>query len=86
MTSPFDVAPSDVLDAAASMRIVRGDPDDAELAALVAGVVAVASASLAEEDDAGPSSAWMDRIRTMRGRRVIGPLGRGPAAWRHSLR
>ena len=78
--------PADVLDAAASLRIVRGDPDDAELAALVAGVVAVASASAMEEDDAGPSSAWMDRIRTMRGRRVIGPLGRGPAAWRHSLR
>ena len=86
MTTSSDATGSDVLDAAASMRIVRGDPDEAELAALVAGVVAVASASAMEDEDAGPSSAWMDRIRTMRGRRVIGPLGRGPSAWRHSFR
>jgi hypothetical protein len=80
VTDPDAIAAS-----ASSLKIVRGDPDDAELAALVAGVVAVASA--AESDAPGaPTSAWMDRSRSLRGRRVRGPLGRGDAAWRHSLR
>lgn len=72
---------------AAGMKVVRGTPDDSELAALVAGMVAYASAVDDSDNEPGsPTSAWMDRIRTMRGRRVIGPLGRGPSAWRHSLR
>lgn len=80
MTEPDAVAAS-----ASSLKVVRGDPDEAELAALVAGMVAVASAS--ESDAPGaPTSAWMDRSRSLRGRRVRGPLGRGDAAWRHSLR
>jgi hypothetical protein len=78
--------PQEFADAASSMRVVRGTPDDAELAALVAGMVAMASAAHEEADPGAPTAAWMDRIRTMRGRRVIGPLGRGPSAWRHSLR
>ena len=70
---------------AAGMRIVRGAPDEAELAALVAGMVAVTS--VADDEPAGaPTSAWMDRSRSMRGRRVTFPIGRGDAAWRHSLR
>ena len=82
MTSPEEFAA-----AAASVRIVRGSVDEEELAALVAGMVAVASANAGDDDVPGaPTSAWMDRIRTMRGRRVIGPLGRGESAWRHSLR
>ncbi len=70
---------------AAALRIVRGTPDEAELAALVAGVVAMASVT---EDEApgAPTSAWMDRSRSLRGRPIRGPLGRGEAAWRHSLR
>lgn len=72
---------------AAGMKVVRGTPDDAELAALVAGMVAFASTAEQDAEEPGsPTSAWMDRIRTMSGRRVIGPLGRGPSAWRHSLR
>lgn len=69
---------------AAGMRVVRGTPDDAELAALVAGVVAMNGAA-EEENPASPTSAWMDRSRTMRGH-CQGVLGRGPTAWRHSLR
>ncbi|GIG53525.1 acyl-CoA carboxylase epsilon subunit [Demequina activiva] len=76
----------DSVEAAAGMRIVRGSPDDAELAALVAGVVAVSTAAADEETPGAPTSAWMDRTRTMRGRRLMLPLGRGDAAWRHSLR
>jgi len=72
---------------AASLKIVRGSVDEEELAALLAGVVAVASAGSGDDELPGaPTSAWMDRIRTMRGRRIIGPLGRGESAWRNSLR
>lgn len=71
--------------AAAAMRVVRGAPDDEELAALVAGVVAMASSASEDEEPGSPTSAWMDRSRTLRGARY-GVLGRGEAAWRHSLR
>ena len=75
----------DLIAAAASMRVVRGTLDDDELAALVAGMAAMASASHEDEEPGAPTSAWMDRSRTLRGARV-GVLGRGGSAWRHSLR
>ncbi len=78
--------PEDIAAAATRLHVVRGHVDDDELAALVAGVVAYATAAEAEAETPGsPTSAWMDRSRTMRGRRV-GILGRGDNAWRHSLR
>ncbi len=70
--------------AAASMRVVRGTLEDDELAALVAGMAAMASRHV-DDDPGSPTSAWMDRSRTLRGARV-GVLGRGGSAWRHSLR
>ena len=77
--------PDAVVAAAAALKIVRGSVDEEELAALLAGVVAVASS--AEHDVPGaPTSAWMDRTRSMRGRRLMLPLGRGETAWRNSLR
>ncbi|HZL81140.1 MAG TPA: acyl-CoA carboxylase subunit epsilon [Demequina sp.] len=76
----------DLVAAASSMRVVRGTLEDDELAALVAGMVAMASAAEDDDDEPGsPTSAWMDRARTMRGVQV-GVLGRGSGAWRHSLR
>ncbi len=81
MTEPEDIAA-----AASRLHVVRGHVDEDELAALVAGVVAYASAAAEDDEEPGsPTSAWMDRSRTMRGRRV-GILGRGDTAWRHSLR
>jgi hypothetical protein len=77
-------AAGEAVQAAAALKVVRGAPDEAELAALVAGMAAYAAASAAEEPGS-PTSAWMDRSRTMRGSRT-GVLGRGDAAWRHSLR
>ena len=71
-------------EASAHVQVVRGAPDDAELAALVAGLAAAAAGGQ-EEDPATPTSAWMDRSRTLRGRRQRF-LGRGDSAWRHSLR
>jgi len=75
----------DAVNAASSMRVVRGAPDDEELAALVAGMAAMAGAAEGDDEPGSPTSAWMDRARTMRGVRV-GVLGRGSVAWRHSLR
>ena len=76
----------DVIEAATRLHVVRGRADDDEIAALVAGVVAYATAAgAAHEGPGSPTSAWMDRSRSMRGRRV-GVLGRGESAWRHSLR
>ena len=72
-------------DTAAALKVVRGAPDEMELAALVAGMVAMAAAQHDAEDPGSPTSAWMDRSRTMRGART-GPLGKGENAWRHSLR
>lgn len=76
----------DVAAAAASLRVVRGTPDEAELAALVAGMVAVAATGEEDPEPGAPTSAWMDRSRTLRGTRAWMPLGRGESAWRHSLR
>ncbi len=70
---------------AGGLRVVRGTPDEAELAALVAGMVAYTSAIDEDEEPGSPTSAWMDRSRTMRGRRAVA-LSRGDAAFRHSLR
>ena len=78
--------PDAVLVAAAALKIVRGSVDEEELAALLAGVVAVASSGEGPDAPGHPSSAWMDRTRSMRGRRLMLPLGRGDTAWRNSLR
>lgn len=53
------------------LRIVRGEPSDEEVAALIAVVAALADAAAAEQH--GPRSAWADpahRLRT--------PLHPGP--------
>jgi hypothetical protein len=82
MTDPADR--SDDAGVVAHVQVVRGAPDDAELAALVAGLAAAAAAG-DDEDPAAPTAAWMDRSRTMR-RPGPGVLSRGDSAWRHSLR
>lgn len=43
-----------------AVRVVKGDPDDAELAALVAGLAAAVPAAAVEESPAA-SSVWTDR-------------------------
>ena len=70
----------------AHVQVVRGTPDDMELAALVAGLMAAASerARLAEATDRAVAAPWADRRRTMRGSRVV--LRPGPDVWRWSLR
>ncbi|GIG36356.1 acyl-CoA carboxylase epsilon subunit [Cellulomonas pakistanensis] len=67
------------------VQVVRGTPDDVELAALVAGLVA-ASAPADDDgvEDAAPPAAWSDRARVLPG---SGSTWRtGPDAWRSSLR
>ncbi|GLZ35656.1 acetyl-CoA carboxylase biotin carboxyl carrier protein subunit [Lentzea sp. NBRC 105346] len=60
------------------LRLVRGTPDDYELAALTAVVAGLASASVPEPEPER-RSAWADRSRSMRR-----TLPHGPGAWRAS--
>ncbi len=64
----------------ALFRVVRGEPDDAEIAALTAVLAAVAAAG-ANTGGAppGPPSTWADPAARLRG-----PLAVGPHAWRTS--
>ena len=74
------------------VRIVRGEPDELEVAALVAGLAAVAAAGL--PGDEAPIAEWANRARSLRGhghgvtaRSFGGREGRHHAdAWRWSLR
>jgi hypothetical protein len=71
--------------AAPHVQVVRGTPDDVELAALVAGLVAAAGADRDEPDGAwSPRDAWSDRARAVRGTQSTWRTG--PDAWRSSLR
>ncbi|MGW4112055.1 acyl-CoA carboxylase subunit epsilon [Actinosynnema sp. NPDC004786] len=60
------------------LRVVRGNPDDVELAAVAAVVVGLAGAG--SPVPAQPHrSAWSDKARQVRR-----PLPHGPGAWRAS--
>jgi hypothetical protein len=74
------------------VRVVRGEPDDVEVAALVAGLAAVAAAG-SEPEDAAPLDEWTNRSRALRGNGAAtannfgGRAGRHNAdSWRWSLR
>lgn len=61
------------------LRVVRGNPDDAELAALTTVVAGMASAGSAEPTQQPRRTLWADpahRLRT--------PVRPGPGAWRAS--
>jgi len=67
----------------AHVQVVRGEPDDVELAALVAGLVAASSAAGDEwTERPAERSAWVSH------RHGVRPAGwrTGPDAWRWSLR
>ena len=63
------------------VHVVRGTPDDDELAALVAGLVATARP---DDPPDGPehAAAWTDRRRSVRPTPAQVP---GPSTWRWSL-
>lgn len=71
----------DVLRAAAQMRVVRGAPDDVEVAALVASLAAVASRDVEPAPEAAPRSEWDRPLRAVQGTRAA-----GAETWRWSLR
>ncbi|MCR1981600.1 hypothetical protein NSA53_05015 [Cellulosimicrobium cellulans] len=78
---------------APSVRVVRGAPDDLEVAALVAGLAAAAAAGDVP-DDVAPVDEWTNRTRVLRGtgdgataKSFGGRAGRHNAdSWRWSLR
>lgn len=83
----------DAPEAPHAVRIVRGQPDELEVAALVAGLAAVVSAT-GLPDDVAPIDEWTNHARTVRGngagvtaKSFGGRSGRHNAdAWRWSLR
>ena len=70
------------------VRVLHGAPDDDELAALVAGIVAASShadqVAFDEAEATGHRSAWSDRARDVRARHVVSAPG--VDAWRWRLR
>jgi acyl-CoA carboxylase epsilon subunit-like protein len=71
--------------AAPHVQVVRGTPDDVELAALVAGLVAASGPADDDgSDDAEPRAAWSDRARAVPW--AAAAWRPGPDAWRTSLR
>ncbi|MGH3492104.1 MAG: acyl-CoA carboxylase subunit epsilon [Sciscionella sp.] len=60
------------------LRVVRGTPDEAELAALTTIVATLGSDAQPATDSASPSR-WADRAALVRA-----PLHAGPGAWRAS--
>jgi hypothetical protein len=67
-------------DPSAVLRIVRGEPDDAELAALTVVLVAASAATAAGEAPVRAArSVWVDRAAALRR-----PIYPGPDAWRTS--
>ncbi len=60
------------------LRVVRGEPTDDEVAALVTVVAALAARSAAGVTEP-PRSQWRNRARNIRP-----PIGPGPGAWRAS--
>lgn len=70
MTAPEESTPL--------LRVVKGTPDDHQLAALTAVIAGLASAAPAEEKPA-PRSEWANPAR-----RVRRTVQHGPGAWRAS--
>ena len=76
MTSPDDAA----ADAGRPpLVVVRGEPNDEEVAALTAVVAALATRASAAAPQHRPVSQWASRARLVRGAHVAGPGG-----WRAS--
>lgn len=71
---PVGPAPS-----AADVHVVRGAPDEVELAALVAGLVATAHP---DDEAPAPATEWASRRRILPRRPAPAP---GPDSWRWSL-
>ncbi|MFD5824887.1 acyl-CoA carboxylase subunit epsilon [Lentzea sp. NPDC060358] len=61
------------------LRVVKGEPDDFQLAALTAVVAGLAAAAPVADDEPKPRPEWANHAR-----RVRRPLQHGPGAWRAS--
>lgn len=73
MTGPVSESQKPVL------RVVRGTPDDVELAALTAALAAVAANSAPADDQPARPAAWAEVSPRLRR-----PLQPGPGAWQAS--
>jgi hypothetical protein len=69
-----------LIDASDLVRVVRGDPDEEELAALVAGILAAAASLRDSEPEQVELAPWTDH-----GRRLGAGPHPGPSTWRWSM-
>jgi hypothetical protein len=69
------------LDAGELVRVVRGMPDEVELAALVAGILAAASSLAVSEPETATPPPWTDHARRLGAQQLP-----GPSTWRWSAR
>ena len=60
------------------LRVVRGNPDDTELAVLTAVVAAIAATPVHSDEPAAQSRWGAPQLRQ--------PLRQGPGAWQYSVR
>jgi uncharacterized caspase-like protein len=63
------------------VRVIRGEPDEEELAALVAGIIAAASSLASMEPEVVEQPPWSDHAR-----RLGTQPAPGPSTWRWSAR
>ncbi len=80
MTDISALEPDALIDASDLVRVVRGDPDEEELAALVAGIIAAAASLREEEPEHVELPPWTDH-----GRRLGAGRHPGPTSWRWSM-
>lgn len=80
MRDASTIEPDARIDASDLVRVVRGDPDEEELAALVAGIIAAAASLPVDEPEQVELPPWTDH-----GRRVGAGLHPGRTTWRWSL-
>ncbi|GAB3278292.1 acyl-CoA carboxylase subunit epsilon [Parasphingorhabdus pacifica] len=66
------------------LRIVRGNPDDTEIAALTVALAGAATARGVAPAPEGPASVWADRSEALRRPAGHRPLRPGPHTWRTS--
>ncbi|RRD44560.1 acyl-CoA carboxylase epsilon subunit [Buchananella hordeovulneris] len=57
------------------VQVVRGAPDDDELAAVVASLAALAAATPPAPAPAAPNTGWQQRVRLTPGALPFGPPG-----------
>ncbi len=71
---------------AIGVRVVRGEPSEEEIVALIAGLVTMSAATAEPEEQIRQRHRWQDPARTMAISSYTRAGSRGPDEWRWSVR